>query len=66
MIPLYTTRRTTAYLGDCRDVLAYLHRTPTGQPIHPLARIKGVEVSKLVPLDWNTGEPLPLPCEVKP
>ena len=36
--------------------LAYLHRTPEGCPIHPLARIKGVEVSKLRPRDWTTGE----------
>ena len=43
--------------------LAYLHRTPSGCPIHPLARIKGVEVSKLRPRDWTTGELVSLPCD---
>ena len=41
--------------------LAYLHRTESGHPIHPLARLKGVEVSKLVPRDWTTGALIALP-----
>lgn len=43
--------------------LAYLHRTPRGCPIHPLARIDGVAVSKLRPRDWTTGELVRLPCD---
>lgn len=43
--------------------LAYLHRTPRGCPIHPLARIDGVAVSKLRPRDWTTGELVRLPID---
>lgn len=43
--------------------LTYLHRTPSGCPIHPLARLKGVEPSKLRPRDWATGELVRLPCD---
>lgn len=39
--------------------LAYLHATREGWPIHPLARLPGVRVSALSPLDWRTGRPLP-------
>lgn len=43
--------------------LAYLHKTGLGCPIHPLARLKGVEVSTLRPRDWITGEFVPLPID---
>lgn len=46
--------------------LTYLHRTPSGCPIHPLARISGVEPSKLRPRDWTTGEPVRLPIDNEP
>jgi hypothetical protein len=49
--------------GELPRPLAYLHRTPKGCPIHPLARLKGVEPSKLRPRDWTTGELLRLPCD---
>jgi hypothetical protein len=55
-----------AYYGTDRVLprpLAYLHRTPRGCPIHPLARLKSVEPSKLRPRDWNTGELLLLPID---
>jgi hypothetical protein len=42
--------------------LVYLHRA-NGCPIHPLARIKGVEVSKLRPRCWWTGKLVPLPID---
>lgn len=53
-----------AYYGAYK--LAYLHKTAGGDPIHPLARLPGVRVSELVPLDWVTGQPLPLPRGLKP
>lgn len=55
-----------AYYGTDRVLprpLAYLHRTPKGYPIHPLARLRGVEVSKLRPRDWMTGELVRLPID---
>ena len=51
-----------AYYSPSKPI-AYLHRTAGGHPIHVLARLKGVEVSKLVPRDWTTGAPLALPCD---
>lgn len=47
----------------CSPRAAYLHATGDGYPIHPLARIKGVEVSKLRPRDWVTGELVRLPID---
>ena len=52
--------------GELPRPLAYLHRTPKGCPIHPLARLRGVEPSKLRPRDWNTGELMRLPIDNEP
>lgn len=52
----------SAFWGSKHPRLTYLHRA-NGHAIHVLARLKGVEVSKLRPRDWWTGEFVPLPAD---